>query len=300
VVAECDPRRETTAKLAELMVGTEIAAPSGRHEPSADAPTRLAVKRLSLRSDRQFGTDLQDIGFSVRSGEILGIAGVAGNGQGELMEALSGEILAKRPDAITIDGAPVGRLNPRRRRVLGGCFVPEERNGHGAVGAMSLTENGFLSGYVRRALVRLGLIDGGRATDFAAEVIHRFDVRTTGPAAEARALSGGNLQKFVVGREVLQDPKVLVVSQPTWGVDAGAAAAIHRAILDLAARGAAVVVISQDLDEIFSLCDTIAVMAGGRLSPKKPIKDVTTAEIGVLMGGVHEATAGASGGMEAA
>jgi ABC-type uncharacterized transport system ATPase subunit len=152
---------------------------------------------------------------------------------------------------------------------------------------MTLAENAFLSGFVRRALARLGLIDAPATRRFADDVIRRFDVRTSGPDAEARSLSGGNLQKFVVGREVLQDPKVLVVSQPTWGVDAGAAAAIHQAIAGLAARGAAVVVVSQDLDEIFALCHRIAVIAGGRLSPPRPVAETSVAEIGLLLGGTQ-------------
>jgi general nucleoside transport system ATP-binding protein len=133
--------------------------------------------------------------------------------------------------------------------------------------------------------MRRGLIDGRRTRAFAEEVIRGFDVRTNGPEARARSLSGGNLQKFIVGREILQQPGVLAVAQPTWGVDAAASAAIQQALLDLAAAGAAVVVISQDLDEIFSLCDRVAVIAGGRLSPARPVGEVTLEEIGLLMGG---------------
>jgi simple sugar transport system ATP-binding protein len=287
VVARLDPRQVTARQLAELMIGTALKPPAGARQQALDAPVRFAVHHLSLQSDQTFGIDLRDIGFEVRGGEILGIAGIAGNGQTELMEALSGELTSDRPASIAIDAVPAGRLGPRGRRRLGACFLPEERNGHGAVAAMSLAENGFLSAFIRRALARLGWIDADRSAAFAAEVIDRFDVRTTGPDAEASSLSGGNLQKFVVGREVLQAPKVLVVSQPTWGVDAGAAAAIHQSILDLAAAGAAVVVISQDLDEIFALCHRIAVISNGRLSPPKPIGEATVEEIGLLMGGAH-------------
>jgi simple sugar transport system ATP-binding protein len=295
VVAHCDPRRETAKRLAELMIGTELKAASHHAHGKSDGGPRLEVKNLSLKSEQQFGTDLKSVGFAVKGGEILGIGGIAGNGQSELMAALSGEMPAAAPDAVVIDGVAAGRLGPRERRALGGCFVPEERNGHGAVRDMSLSENAFLSAHVRRALARHGLIDAGKAASFADEVIRSFDVRTTGPAAEARSLSGGNLQKFIVGREVKQSPSVLVVSQPTWGVDAGAAAAIHQALLDLAHNGAAVVVISQDLDEIFSLADRIAVIAEGRLSPAIPIAEASVEQIGLLMGGTHGATASAGG-----
>ena len=158
----------------------------------------------------------------------------------------------------------------------------------------SLTENAFLSGYVRQVLSRNGLINAAKSAGFADEVIKSFDVRTTGPAAEARSLSGGNLQKFIVGREVKQGPSVLVVSQPTWGVDAGAAAAIHQALIDLADGGAAVVVISQDLDEIFAICDRIAVMAEGRLSQTIPVAEATIEQIGRWMGGTGTRNAEAS------
>jgi general nucleoside transport system ATP-binding protein len=285
VVAECDPRQETPQRLAELMIGSELKAPSRGRKATANAAARLVVQGLTIASDQQFGTDLQDIAFSVAGGEVLGIGGIAGNGQNELMAALSGETLANRPDAILIDGKPVGDLGPGQRRSLGATFVPEERNGHGAVRDMTLADNAFLSAHRRRRLVRHGLIDHRRTTGFAREVIAGFDVRTRGPAAEARSLSGGNLQKFIVGREILQQPGVLVVAQPTWGVDAGAEAAIHQALIDLAEGGAAVVVISQDLDEIFALCDRIAVIAGGQLSPARPIGEVTIEEIGLLMGG---------------
>jgi simple sugar transport system ATP-binding protein len=285
VVAECDPRRETAQRLAELMIGTELKAPKHGRRPDKDAIPRLVVSNLSLASDQRFGTDLKDISVSVAGGEILGIGGIAGNGQNELMSALSGEVLAGHPEAILIDRKPVGRLRPGERRSLGAAFVPEERNGHGAVRNMSLAENAFLSGHRPLGLVRLGLIDAKRTLGYARDVIRGFDVRTPGPDAEARSLSGGNLQKFIVGREILQRPGVLVVAQPTWGVDAGAAAAIDQALLDLAASGAAVVVISQDLDEIFELCDRIAVIAGGRLSPARPVGEVSIEEIGLLMGG---------------
>ena len=227
--------------------------------------------------------------MSVAGGEILGIAGIAGNGQNELMDALSGEILAGRPETIWLDGQPAGHLGPRERRLAGGCFIPEERNGHGAVTTMTLAENALLSGFGQGGLVRFGLIDVGRTVAFAERIISRFDVRTSGAQAEARSLSGGNLQKFLVGREVLQDPGVLIINQPTWGVDAGAALAIHEAIMALARQGAAVLVISQDLDEVFVLADQVAVIAGGRLSAPVPTGSVTVEDMGRLMGGAAHA-----------
>jgi simple sugar transport system ATP-binding protein len=178
--------------------------------------------------------------------------------------------------------------------------VPEERNGHGAVPGMTLAQNAFLTAFRRLGLARHGLIQDGPTRAFAEKVIEAYDVRTTGPDAEAGSLSGGNLQKFIVGREVLQEPGVMVINQPTWGVDAGAAAAIHQELIDLAGRGTAVLVVSQDLDEIFAVCDRIAVMAEGKLSDARPIGDVTIEEIGLLMGGLHDLEAPAEVPLEAA
>ncbi len=284
-VGHCVPAEKTVKELAEIMISAELRAPTPRPRVASDAAPRLVLDRLTVRSPYHFGTDLKDVSLSLAGGEILGIAGIAGNGQNELMDALSGEILAGRPENVVIDGVPAGHMGPQERRRAGGCFVPEERNGHGAVTTMSLAENAFLSGFHQGSLVRYGVIDTGRTAAFARDIIKRFDVRTTGPRAEARSLSGGNLQKFLVGREVLQAPAVLVINQPTWGVDAGAALAIHEAIMALAERGAAVIIISQDLDEIFVLADRIAVIAGGQVSTPMPTREATVESIGRLMGG---------------
>nr|WP_294560010.1 ABC transporter ATP-binding protein [uncultured Rhodopila sp.] len=287
-VARCAPAGKTVKQLAEIMINMDLRLPTPRPLVSGNAPARLVLDRLTIRSHNQFGTSLKDISLSIAGGEILGIAGIAGNGQSELMDALSGEIPAGKPESVLIDGVAAGHMGPAERRRIRGCFVPEERNGHGAVTTMSLADNAFLSGYLRGALVRFGVIDKKRTLAFADDIIKRFDVRTTGPRAEARSLSGGNLQKFLVGREVLQDPGVLVINQPTWGVDAGAALAIHEAIMALAQGGAAVMIISQDLDEIFVLADRIAVIAGGRVSEPVATRSATVESIGRLMGGTSE------------
>ncbi len=284
-VGTCVPAEKTVKELAEIMINAELRAPTRRSAEANTAMPNLVLDRLTIASPEPFGTDLKDISLSLAAGEILGIAGIAGNGQNELMDALSGEILAGKPENVIICGIPAGHMGPHQRRRLRGCFVPEERNGHGAVTAMSLAENAFLSGHLRAALVRFGLIDHKRTAVFARDIIARFDVRTTGPKATAKSLSGGNLQKFLVGREVLQEPSVLVINQPTWGVDAGAALAIHEAIMALAQAGAAVVIISQDLDEIFVLADRIAVIARGRLSEPVPAREATIESLGRLMGG---------------
>ena len=288
VVGSADPRQESARSLAQLMVGSEVREPSRAAGGRSVGQVRLAVSNLSLAPAEAHGIPLRDVSLELRAGEVLGVAGVAGNGQGELLAALSGERTGA-PDAIRLDGRPVGNLGPAARRGLGLCYVPEERNGHGAVGPLSLIDNALLSGWKRKRFARGGLIGRSRVAAFAREVVKRFDVRTAGVTHTASSLSGGNLQKFIVGREVMQDPDVLVVAQPTWGVDAAAAASIHQALLDLAAGGAAVLVISQDLDELFTLSDRIAVINAGRLSPAVPAAQATVEQVGLMMGGLHEA-----------
>jgi len=286
VVASCDPREETAASLASMMVGADVedVKPPGEHEFGA---VRLKVDGLSTVPEDPLGTALRDISFEVRGGEILGIAGVAGNGQEELFQALSGIVPADRPDTVTIDGEAVGRKGINVRRRLGAAFAPEERIGEAAVGRFKLSDNVLLSGHATESVVSSGFINARTARNHAAEIIQRFDVRVGGPDPEAGSLSGGNLQKFVVGREMRRSPGVFVLSQPTWGVDAGAAAIIRQALIDLAAKGNAVVVISQDLDEIFQIADSIAAISHGRLSPVHPASEMNMEKVGLLMGGIH-------------
>ncbi len=282
LVDTCDPKVETSRSMAEKMIGGSL-KDIKRSARGAGAP-KLVVQGLSLPADGPFGTALKDISFTVRAGEIFGVAGVAGNGQNALLLALSGE----EPCAgVTVDGVAVGHMKARDRRAQGVSAVPEERNGHAAVPVFSLADNAILTARDRLGMVRAGLLDAKAARTYAGEVIEAFAVKATGPGAMAESLSGGNLQKYIMGREILQKPQVLVVSQPTWGVDAGAAAAIHQALVDLAAEGSAIVVISQDLDELLSLCDTLAVINGGRLSQPMAVAEAKIDEIGLLMGGIH-------------
>ena len=286
LVDTCDPKVETSRSMAEKMIGAglkEINKPAAR----SFGAERLVVNRLNVPGAGPFGISLKDITFTVKAGEIFGIAGVAGNGQNALLLALSGEETSEDAAAITVDGAPVGDLSAKRRRLKGIASVPEERNGHAAVPEFTLSDNTILTARDRLNMVTAGLIQPGKAKTYAGEVISSFSVKALGPASTAGSLSGGNLQKYIMGREILQKPSVLVVSQPTWGVDAGAAAAIHQAIVDLAMAGSAIVVISQDLDELLSLCDTLSVINTGRLSPPMKVSEAKIEEIGLLMGGIH-------------
>lgn len=287
VVGTADPRASTARELAELMVGATLTPPE-RPAPKdwGGDHAALEVRGLNADSPIPFGTSLKDVSFTVRKGEVLGIAGVAGNGQDELLLALSGEIRTG-DGMVKATGVSVGAMGPSDRRKIGFVMAPEDRLGHAAAPDMSLVENAFLTGGIRRSLTSRGFIDWAAARSFAEDVIKTYDVRTPGSHVAARALSGGNLQKFVVGRELMQNPDVIVINQPTWGVDAAAAAAIRQAILDRAAAGAAVVVISQDLDELLEIADSFAVLNEGRLTTPRPVKGLTIDQIGLMMGGAH-------------
>jgi ABC-type uncharacterized transport system ATPase subunit len=273
VVAVVDPRSESELSLARLMIGgqpPQIAA----HDTAPGQP-RLLVDGLTLDDG---GAPLS---FDVRAGEIVGIAGISGNGQNTLMALLAGERRA-RADSIRLDGAAIGALGPRQRRALGLRYVPEERTGHGAVPELSLADNALLT--VDR-LQQRGFVQPSAAAAYAGEVVHRFDVRCAGTQARAASLSGGNLQKYLVGREVLAEPSVLLVNQPTWGVDVGAAVAIRNALIGLRARGCAILVVSEEIDELFELADRLMVMAGGRLSPAVAAHRLPVGELGRWMAG---------------
>ncbi len=285
VVGEANPRKASAAELAEQMVGTKLTPPKAR--AGAVGEIILQVSRLSMPPASQFGTPLKNVSLAVRAGEVLGIGGVAGNGQDELLSALSGERRTSR-ETVLLEGTDVSRMPPSARRAAGLLTAPEERLGHAAAPDMSLTENAVLTGTARMGLLRNGFLNWTRARSFAKDIIAQFDVRTPGPGVAARSLSGGNLQKFVIGREVLQGPRVLVVNQPTWGVDASAAAAIRQALLDLAAEGAGIVVISQDLDELLEISDRFAALNGGALGEAVPTSSLTMEQIGLMLGGAHD------------
>jgi ABC-type uncharacterized transport system ATPase subunit len=284
------PRQESNASLARLMVGTELK--ECHLEPHEAGATQLELIALTLATEDPFGTALRDLNLRVRSGEIVGIAGVSGNGQRELQAAISGETLCSERGMVRLCGQQVGQLNPAQRRRLGFGFVPEERLGRGAVPGMDLADNCVLTG-TGAGLVRHGLVQRDAARAFARATIAEFSVVCESEQARADSLSGGNLQKFIVGREIRLLPKVLLVAQPTWGVDVGSSLQIRQALIDLRQAGVAVLVISEELDELFAICDRLAVMAAGRLSVAVPSAQLAGETIGQWMTGGFEAAAAA-------
>jgi simple sugar transport system ATP-binding protein len=281
VSGEVDPSTETNAGLSRLMLGAEPPKLEHRaHEPGLEV---LAVSGLSREKGHEFGVALKNVELSVHAFEIVGVAGVSGNGQKELLAALSGEEPGGPPEAIRLFGTNIGHASPRLRRALGLHFIPEERLGRATVPSLSLAENTLLT---RNESVKRGWLSKARLKQLAKRVIDAFNVKARGPEASANSLSGGNLQKFIVGREIDAQPKALIVSQPTWGVDVGASAQIRAELLKLRDSGCAVLVVSEELEELFEISDLLVVIADGRVSPRFAAKDATIEQIGEWMSGL--------------
>jgi simple sugar transport system ATP-binding protein len=281
VVGTCDPRRESAASLARMMIGGELHSFRPAERAGRAGPEVLTLHDVSVPAGDPFGTDLTKISLQLRAGEILGIAGVSGNGQKELMEILSGEASVPA-GSILMEGRDISRLGPRERRAAGLCSVPEDRLGRGAVPSLSLAENALLTA-TADVIGWAGIVRTEAVRDFARRIIRDFGVKTSGHGDTAGALSGGNLQKFIVGREILNAPEVFIVAQPTWGVDVAAAITIRQALLDLRDRGVALLVISEEIDELLEISDRIAVISKGRLTPARPRGEITREKIGIAM-----------------
>ncbi|MFA5522250.1 MAG: ABC transporter ATP-binding protein [Castellaniella sp.] len=293
VTGVCDPREETAASLSRMMIGSE--PPRLSQHAAEPGEVMLSVRRLQLPRAHPFATELQDISFDLRAGEILGVAGISGNGQQEMLAVLSGEDRRIAPDVLAYKAYPIGHRPVAWRRARGMGLVPEERLGRGAVPELSLADNVLLTHQSARTL-RRGFIRHGALRTLASEIIGRFGVKAPGPQATAMSLSGGNLQKYIIGREVMRHPRVLIVAQPTWGVDVGAAARIRAELVALREAGCAVLLISEELDELFEISDRLVVIAKGRMSPAIETAHASTELIGQWMSGLWPET-GVSGGV---
>jgi len=288
VVDTCVPSEETPATIAKMMVG-DLADQDAGYSKKEGSIEVFNITNLSLPSKQPFGTALKNINVNLKAGEILGIAGVAGNGQDELMAIISGEDERNVKNALTLDKLKIGHLNAGERRQLGMAYVPEERLGRGAVPDMSLTENTLLTHST--GFVKNGLVQWQSIKEYTSELISKYKVKCHGEFSEAQSLSGGNLQKFIMGREIGQNPKVLICAHPTWGVDVGAALAIHQALLELRDQGAAILLVSEDIDELFLLADRMAAVCDGYLSPLIKTEETNIDQIGQWMAGTFINTA---------
>ncbi|MDF2388300.1 ABC transporter ATP-binding protein [Nostoc ellipsosporum NOK] len=294
VVAQCNPQEETSASLAKLMIGSEQGREeefyqtliSGKQQKEKlSGPVCLQVNDLCLKSQNPYGIMLQNIDLQVHIGEIVGIAGVAGNGQTELLAALSGEMLCPQPEMILLGEMPIGDCDVAKRRRLGLAYVPEERHQKGVVSNFSLLENALLTAH-SQGLVNRGRIRFRKLKTWTQRICDAFNVNPAVIDVPAASLSGGNLQKFIMGREISQNPAVLIAAHPTWGVDVSATASIHQALIEMRDHGAAVLMISEDLDELFALCDRIGAIYKGQLSAFKPVTQTSHDEIGRWMAGL--------------
>lgn len=282
------PREETSKSLARMMIGRDLPQAMNKGVETT-GPELLSVSQLKYTPDDVFATPVDNVSLVVREGEILGIAGVSGNGQNALVSLLSGETRLPNAEAGTIrlGDMPIGTTGPTERRTHGLHFVPEERLGRGAVPSHDLSENSLLTGF-GSGMSRNGFLNLGAMKRFSEKTIEAFDVRCGGANSAAQSLSGGNLQKFIVGREISLAPKVLIVSQPTWGVDVGAAAAIRQKLIDLRDAGVAIFVVSEELEELFEISDRLQVMFRGTLSPSIRTADTNVEDIGLAMIGDFE------------
>jgi simple sugar transport system ATP-binding protein len=283
-VATRDTAGATPRELAALMVGRDVEL-AARVERAAPPGTEavLEVRELSIRGDRGEPA-LTDVSLTVRRGEIVGIAGVAGNGQRELAEAITG-IRGASGGQVLVAGRALRRGDPRSAIAARVAHVPEDRLGTGVASSLSISDNSVLKSYRRGPYSRGPLLLWGTIRRHAVELIQRYGVLPPGPERRARDLSGGNLQKLVLGREFSGDPQVLIAASPTRGLDVGAIEGVHAYLREAAADGVAVLLISEDLDEILALSDRVEVIYEGRISGPFDPTTATVEEIGLAMAG---------------
>ncbi|HET6668893.1 MAG TPA: ABC transporter ATP-binding protein, partial [Pyrinomonadaceae bacterium] len=284
VVGNLETKQTNAAELARLMVGREVLLRVEKPEARVGQPMLIVAGLTVKRADGSKRVD--NVSFEVCAGEILGIAGVEGNGQTELIEALAGLVSpAHLSGKILFSGRDIAREGARLRRELGIAHIPEDRHRRGLLLEFDLAENSILGVHYRKPIVSLGgvFLDSSAVQQRAREIIEGFDVRPANAALPARALSGGNQQKLIIGREVKVDPKLLLVSQPTRGVDIGAIEFIHRKLVDLRDSGCAVLLVSAELEEVTSLSDRLLIIHEGRIAGEVDPKVATLEEIGLLM-----------------
>ena len=287
IIDSCSTDNQTAESLATKMLGQKLEDLKTDYTQIKNLQS-FVVKNISCSFHDPFLTDLKDISFEIHEGEIFGIAGVAGNGQSELMDILIGENTSIDSGELIFNNLNIETLNPQKRRDLSIAFVPENRLGHSAVPELTLSENILLSQFPNNSFSNYGILNISHIDKYANKVIQDFNVVTPGSDAKASSLSGGNLQKFVIGREISSNPKLLIISHPTWGIDAGAEHSIRESLINLSKNGTSIIVLSQDLDELIEITHRISVIFDGRLSEPQKTNDVDITKLGLLMGGKYE------------
>lgn len=282
VVGTTTPDETDQAGLAQMMVGRSVLL-TVEKTPAEPGEVILDVAGLNAANDLGLPA-VRDVALQVRAGEILGIAGVEGNGQRELVEALTG-LRHATADVLTVSGRDALGKSPHAIHAMGVGHVPEDREKDGLVGPYSIADNMVLNRFDEPEFSTRGVRNRGAVASLATDLVKEYDVRTPSITTTAESLSGGNKQKVVIARELAADPQLLIASQPTRGVDVGSIEFIHRRIIETRDAGAAVLVVSAELDEVLGLADRVAVMYDGRIVAQMPVEEVDRTQIGRLMAG---------------
>ena len=277
-------KEEKIESLANKMVGQNLKTIKKPKFNEKSDESLIKVNNLNLNSDDPFQVNLKQIYFEVKRGECLGIAGISGNGQSELFQMLSGEILSEK-NTINIKNVPIGNLNPQERREFLMAFSPEDRMEQAAIPQMKIFENVALNNFKSSNFFNNGLINEDIIKEHTKKIISKFSVNTDNVELKSQFLSGGNLQKLIIGRELITSPELLVCFNPTWGLDVGAINYIHETLIKINEQKKSVILISTDTDELLKLSDRICVIYKGKLSKIISAENITSEKLGILMGG---------------
>ena len=284
VTHSCKTSETSAETLAQEMVGGSI--PQVRRLPAKPGKTLLQLSKVAVHDAKKYLL-LENLDLTLRSGEIIGIAGVSGNGQSHLADHVSG-LLAPSSGSFSIREESLTSISPRQMINMNVGRIPEDRTGTGLIGDMTITENLALESYSQRPNSRLGILRFKELRKRAREITEHYDVRCGGLESSARNMSGGNMQKLILGRVLSKNPSIILANQPTWGLDVGAAAFVHTTLIDASRKGAGILVISEDLDELFTIADFIQVMYQGTLSPPVRPADTNARELGLAMSGQRD------------
>ena len=287
VIGTYETHQETPESLGLKMLGYEVPALNKKQVINSDKSI-FEIKNLSTNYSDPFSVNLKDINLQIKKGEIMGIAGVAGNGQNELMDILTNESDENFQGEIIFKNINISKLSTFERRKLSISFVTEQRLGHSAVPEMTLEENVLLSLNYKSDFSKNDLINFDNISDYTKKIIKEFNVSAPSSISKAGELSGGNLQKFIIGREILSNPDLLILSQPTWGIDVGSESFIRKSLLELSEKGISILIISHDIEELIELCHQISVIYQGKLSKSLTTENVDMTQLGKYMGGLFD------------
>jgi len=275
---------EKIETLANKMVGQSLQTIKKKISKEKSKEQLIKISNLNFSSEDPFETNLKKINFEVSRGECLGIAGISGNGQSELFQVLSGEIVSEK-DSIIFNANPIGNLNPQERRKYLMAFSPEDRLEQAAIPQMKIFENVALNNFKSSNFFNNGLINEKKIKEHSQKILSDFSVNTNNVELKSQFLSGGNLQKLIIGRELITSPELLICFNPTWGLDVGAINYIHETLIKINEQKKSIILISTDTDELLKLCDRICVIFKGKLSRIIDAEEVTPEKLGILMGG---------------